>query len=146
MEEDMKKVYSEVIAALRLVDDEEKLAKLPMEFVELIRTKADATYMPKLSKDKNLEEQNLNPKTYSILAWIANKFWEEELPQESEEKEIYVYNDLDIDLENIGVVSEKNNLPMVISKLNWFEKIKIKINLIVNKLFKRRKYEKTVME
>lgn len=146
MEEDMKKVYSEVIAALRLVDDEEKLAKLPMEFVELIRSKADATYMPKLSKDKNLEEQNLNPKTYSILAWIANKFWEEELPQESEEKEIYVYNDLDIDLENIGVVSEKNNLPMVISKLNWFEKIKIKINLIVNKLFKRRKYEKTVME
>ena len=142
----MKKVYSEVIAALRLVDDEEKLAKLPMEFVELIRSKADATYMPKLSKDKNLEEQNLNPKTYSILAWIANKFWEEELPQESEEKEIYVYNDLDIDLENIGVVSEKNNLPMVISKLNWFEKIKIKINLIVNKLFKRRKYEKTVME
>lgn len=146
MEEDMKKVYSEVIAALRLVDDEEKLAKLPMEFVELIRSKADATYMPKLSKDKNLEEQNLNPKTYSILAWIANKFWEEELPQESEEKEIYVYNDLDIDLENIGVVSEKNNLPMVISKLNWFEKIKIKINLIVNKLFKRIKYEKTVME
>lgn len=146
MEEDMKKVYSEVIAALRLVDDEEKLAKLPMEFVELIRSKADATYMPKLSKDKNLEEQNLNPKTYSILAWIANKFWGEELPQESEEKEIYVYNDLDIDLENIGVVSEKNNLPMVISKLNWFEKIKIKINLIVNKLFKRRKYEKTVME
>lgn len=146
MEEDIKKVYSEVIAALRLVDDEEKLAKLPMEFVELIRSKADATYMPKLSKDKNLEEQNLNPKTYSILAWIANKFWEEELPQESEEKEIYVYNDLDIDLENIGVVSEKNNLPMVISKLNWFEKIKIKINLIVNKLFKRRKYEKTVME
>lgn len=146
MEEDMKKVYSEVIAALRLVDDEEKLAKLPMEFVELIRSKADATYMPELSKDKSLEEQNLNPKTYSILAWIANKFWGEELPQESEEKEIYVYNDLDIDLENIGVVSEKNNLPMVISKLNWFEKIKIKINLIVNKLFKKRKYEKTVMD
>lgn len=162
MEEELGKVYSEVIAVLRLIDDEKKLEKLPMEFIELIRSKADPTYMPELSKEIPLEQQNLREGTFSILAWIASKYWNEEVYEQKEETkseenetineteiknednkieelgEISVHND--IDPECLELTEEKSNLPITFKDLNWFEKIKIKISLIFNKLFKKKRY------
>ena len=72
---DMANVYSEVIAVLKIMEDDEKLEKLPMEFVELIRAKSNPEYQPNILKDKPIEEQNLRNETYGIIAWIAQKYW-----------------------------------------------------------------------
>lgn len=160
MEEELGKVYSEVIAVLRLIDDEKKLEKLPMEFIELIRSKADPTYMPELSKEVPLEEQKLREGTYSILAWIASKYWNEEVYEAKEEikeeninkietgeennqveeiVEVSVHNDIEPECLELREETS-SNLPITFNDLNWFEKIKIKIALIFNKLFKKKKY------
>ena len=156
--EGLKKAYSEVIAVLRLVEDEEKLEKLPMEFLELIRSKADSTYMPILSKEIPIEEQGLRDETYSILAWIASKYWNEEVyldktyeaqdqnNKSNEEvieqsnknndiKEVFVYTD--IEEECLEAKEVNSNLPILYKDLNWFEKIKIRVRLIFNKLFRK---------
>lgn len=162
MEEELRKAYSEVIAVLRLIDDEKKLEKLPMEFIELIRSKADPTYIPELSKEIPLEEQNLREGTFSILAWIASKYWNEEVYETKDENieekndnineieaenqnteteelgEISIHND--IEPECLELREENSNLPITFNDLNWFEKIKIKISMIFNKLFKKKKY------
>ena len=167
--EEMKKAYSEVIAVLRLVEDEEKLEKLPMEFLELIRSKSDPKYMPHLSKEIPIEEQGLRDKTYSILAWIASKYWDENVytdnskiyedqdssldeknieqidNNDDEIKEVYIYTDIEEECLEPKEVSD--NLPMLYKDLNWFEKIKIKVRLIFNKLFGKSKYKnEQVME
>lgn len=162
MEEELRKAYSEVIAVLRLIDDEKKLEKLPMEFIELIRSKADPTYIPELSKEIPLEEQNLREGTFSILAWIASKYWNKEVYETKDENieekndnineiesqnpnneteelgEISIHND--IEPECLELREESANLPITFDDLNWFEKIKIKISMIFNKLFKKKKY------
>ena len=59
--EDNKNAYSEVIEILKLVDDEKKLEALPMEMLELIKSKANPEYKPIINKDIPLDEQNLQP-------------------------------------------------------------------------------------
>ena len=155
---ELKKAYSEVIAVLRLVEDEEKLEKLPLEFIELIRSKADSTYMPILSKEIPIEEQGLRDETYSILAWIASKYWNEEVysdnsytsqdqnidsndeiieqnDENNDIKEVFVYTD--IEEECLEAKEASTNLPIMYKDLNWFEKIKIRVRLIFNKLFRK---------
>ena len=77
MEEEKKKAYSEVVEILKLIDNEEKIEKIPFEVIQLIKNNSDPSYKPTIDKDKPLEEQNLKDETYSIIAWIANKYWNE---------------------------------------------------------------------
>ena len=51
MEEENKNAYSEVIEILKLVDDEEKLEKLPIEMLEVLKSKANPSYKPVISKE-----------------------------------------------------------------------------------------------
>ena len=90
MEEEKKKAYSEVVEILKLIDDEERLEKIPFEVIELIKRNSDPTYKPTISKEKPLEEQNLMDETYAILGWIANKYWEENLYETSKEENIFI--------------------------------------------------------
>lgn len=79
MENDNSKAYSEVIEILKLIDDEEKLEKLPMEVLEVFKSKMDPNYHPNITKEIPLEEQNLQKETMGILAWISMKYWGNEI-------------------------------------------------------------------
>ena len=81
--EDNKNAYSEVIEILKLVEDEKKLEALPMEMLELIKSKANPEYKPNVSLEIPLDEQNLKPETFAILNWITQKYWSD--AQEDEE-------------------------------------------------------------
>lgn len=74
MEEEKRKAYSEVVEILKWTD-EEKLEKIPFEVVELIKNNMDPTYRPQISTQEPLENQNLRQETYSILTWLATKYW-----------------------------------------------------------------------
>ena len=129
---DMANVYSEVIAVLKIMEDDEKLEKLPIEFVELIRAKSNPEYQPNISKDKPIEEQNLRNETYGIIAWIAQKYWHEKIFER-----VYVENDIDIDI--LRYLDANKDLPILYENLNWYEKIKIKIMKFIDKIFKKNK-------
>ena len=75
MQEDNRNAYSEVVEILKLIDDEKLLEALPMEMLEVIKSKTNPEYMPKISLDVPLDKQNLQPETLSILSWIAIKYW-----------------------------------------------------------------------
>ena len=83
MEEEKKKAYSEVVEILKLIDNEEKIEKIPFEVIQLIKNNSDPSYKPTIDKDKPLEEQNLKDETYSIIAWIANKYWNENIDMDT---------------------------------------------------------------
>lgn len=153
--EDNKNAYSEVIEILKLVDDEKKLEALPMEMLELIKSKANPEYKPIINKDIPLDEQNLQPETFVILNWITQKYWNEEIKQEEveqinltddnlvqeidnkEEKKVEITENIDNTKEEI------TNLPVLLDNLKWYEKIKTKLIELFNKIFKRRKLEET---
>lgn len=99
MEEEKKKAYSEVVEILKLIDNEEKIEKIPFEVIQLIKNNSDPSYKPTIDKDKPLEEQNLKDETYSIIAWIANKYWNENIAMETNNSE-------QIQTENISTASE----------------------------------------
>ena len=82
MEEEKKKAYSEVVEILKLIDNEEKIEKIPFEVIELIKSNSDPSYKPTIEIEKPLEEQNLRDETFSIMAWIASKYWGENLTTE----------------------------------------------------------------
>ena len=83
MEEEKKKAYSEVVEILKLIDNEEKLEKIPFEVIELIKNNSDPRYRPNIDTNVPLEEQNLMDETFSIMVWIANKYWNEDIGLES---------------------------------------------------------------
>lgn len=160
MEEEKRKAYSEVVEILKLIDDEQKIEKIPFEVVELIKRNSDPLYKPCIDKNKPIEEQGLRNETYSILGWIAKKYWNEEIVIESKEKEISetektqqekdiktlnetinkieeraaVYNDLEPKI--LEYCTEQENLPILRSSIKWYNKIKDKVIRLLKILFK----------
>lgn len=132
---DLANAYSEVIEVLKLIESDEKLEKLPMEFVELIKNKSNPEYKPQISKEIPIEEQNLMEETYAILAWIAKKYWNEKMFEK-----VYVENDIDLDI--LNYLETNKNLPILYENLNWYQKIKVKIIKFIDKLFNKNKSNK----
>lgn len=152
MENNNEKAYSEVIEILKLVEDEKKLEALPIEMLELLKSKASPEYKPQISMEIPLEEQALQPETYSILSWIASKYWSENLEtnieQDSSENNEELEDNIQSESNKIesNILSEEDvqqtnemNLPIAYSDLKWYQKIKIKVIELLNKLFKRNK-------
>lgn len=166
MEKENSNAYSEVIEILKLLDDEEKLEALPMEMLELLKSKTNPEYKPIISKEIPLEEQKLEPETLSILSWIAMKYWGDEI-----DKEEYYSNNENIKQEEIDNVKEQesiqeikqiaeeesaenvNNiqenqeqtntlLPILHKDLKWYQKIKIRIIEFFNRIFRKDKIKK----
>lgn len=161
-EEEKKKAYSEVVEILKLIEDEERIEKIPFEVIELIKQNADPTYKPQISKEIPLEEQNLREQTYIILGWIASKYWGEAIIEANEKKESEikvdvsqmqgrmegedqiqeerrnagVYNDIDPKILNAEPSKEPEKLPILVSNLKWYQKIKIEIIKLFKFLFK----------
>ena len=154
MEEEKRKAYSEVVEILKLIDDEKRIEKIPFEVIELIKKNADPTYKPDIKKEVPLEDQNLRNETYSIMAWIANKYWDEKIeeepvennieveeikennnintiiePQESARLDGGIYNDIEPE------ILDGTLLPAVIEE-KWYVRIKEKVIKLLKILFK----------
>ena len=65
-EEEKRRAYSEIVEILKLIEDEEKLEKIPFEIIEMIKNNSDPTYKPQISRDIPLDQQNLSKTTYGI--------------------------------------------------------------------------------
>ena len=154
MNEENKNAYSEVIEILKLVDDEKKLEALPMEMLELLKSKVNPEYKPEISKDIPLDEQNLQPETYAILNWITQKYWNDEIINTegvSEKDTISKQQEASMIDEKIeeAVMTESSdreieqqenaNLPVLLDHLKWYEKIKIRIIEFFKRIFKKEK-------
>lgn len=138
MNEEKRKAYSEVVEVLKLIDDEQKLETIPFEVVQLIKGNADPTYKPEISKEIPLEEQNLMEETYRIIAWIASKYWGENIEEITEEKQEENSNVQEIEEKEVKKeknIVEENTLPIVVEEHKWFEKIKMKVINFLKKLF-----------
>ena len=164
MEEEKKKAYSEVVEILKLIDDEQRIEKIPFEVIELIKRNSDPQYKPTIDKDKPIDEQNLRDETYSILAWIASKYWNEDIivepknekenVEEIEQEETKtlnetinnlevkaaVYNDLDPRI--IDYCIEQEKLPMLVSENKWYIKLKQQIVKLFKMLFRKKEQKK----
>ena len=46
MEENKKKAYSEIVEILKLIEDEEKLSKIPFEVIQMFKNNSDPEYKP----------------------------------------------------------------------------------------------------
>ena len=160
MEEEKRRAYSEVVEVLKLIDDEKKLETIPFEVVQLIKGNADPAYKPEISKEIPLEEQNLMDETYRIIAWIASKYWGEDIEEFTEEKAKEDNNiSQNIDeiqsetntLENIAEEQEESNviennkeeniLPILVNEMKWYEKIKIRVIKFLKKIFGKKEYK-----
>lgn len=165
MEEDNRNAYSEVLEILKLVDDEKKLEALPIEMLEVLKSKANPEYKPKILKEVPLEEQNLLPETFSILSWIAVKYWKElinseeknisnfeqeikgeesnvsnfekEIINNEEVKEPYEQIDENVKEEITENTDTSSTLPILYKDLKWYQKIKVKMIEWFNRIFKR---------
>ena len=153
--EENKNAYSEVIEILKLLDDEKKLEALPIEMLEVLKSKSNPEYKPQISMDIPLDEQNLQPQTLGILSWIAGKYWgdiiEEDIIEENNELIEEEKNNIQekINKETEEKIEEKpqienmengaTELPIVYKDLKWYQKIRIKIIEIFNKIFKKQK-------
>lgn len=161
-----KNAYSEVLEILKLVDDEKRLEALPIEMLQVLKSKANPEYKPKISKDIPLDKQNLQPETLSILSWITMKYWSDEINEEEisnsdqkteiEEQEENLAENLKTDneiqkeseqikdTEEIDEIDKKedttdDNSSMLVTykDLKWYQKIKFKIVEFFNKILKR---------
>ena len=163
MNEENKNAYSEVIEILKLLDDEKKLEALPMEMLELLKSKVNPEYKPIISKDIPLDEQNLQPETFAILNWITQKYWSNETEKidtnisenisNKDKEQVTIENSVAQEsstFENIHTEEQKDeeikvndsintDLPVLFDHLKWYEKIKIKIVEFFKKIFKRDK-------
>ena len=164
MNEENKNAYSEVIEILKWIDDEKKLEALPMEMLELLKSKSNPEYKPNLNKDIPLEEQNIQPETFSILSWISQKYWSDEFENNIEKETLIEENEVENNLNatketikehieakvenidntdtssNINTIGENtSNLPIAVDNLKWYQKIKIKVIEFLNKIFRRNK-------
>lgn len=148
--EENRNAYSEVIEILKLIEDEETLEKLPIEMLEVLKSKTNPEYKPVILKDVPLEEQNLQKETYNILAWISTKYLldDEEIKQENIEdikaedecnkEEKIVKEEQAVDNKKESNYENNDNLPVLYKDMKWYQKIKIKIIEFFNRLFKKK--------
>ncbi len=155
MEKDNKNAYSEVIEILKFLDDEEKLEALPIEMLEVLKSKANPEYKPQISKDIPLDEQNLQPETLSILTWIAVKYWNgnidvNESAQLSKDEDIKEEIATDVNEEEEPKIEVEKNineekLPVVYEHFKWYQKLKLKIVEFFSKIFRRKEREENTL-
>ena len=173
MEEEKRKAYSEVVEVLKLIENEKKIEQIPFEVIQLIKANSDPTYKPNISKEIPLEEQNLKDETYSILGWIASKYWGEkveikeeittmaqqenqitETQKETKQDKIETSETEETNEKVISVYNdiepqclEGSNLPVLITENTWYQKLKAKVISILKKIFKiKNKKEEGVNE
>ena len=84
--------YSEVYAILNKMSPI-YIEKLPKKLRTIIIAEMDKKYKPEISLDIPLEQQNLNEKTYTILAMINLNYWCDDSEHKKELIKLYSKND-----------------------------------------------------
>ncbi len=84
--------YSEVYAILNKMSPI-YIEKLPKKLRTIIIAEMDKKYKPEISLDIPLEQQNLNEKTYTILAMINLNYWCDDSEHKKELIQLYSKND-----------------------------------------------------
>ena len=85
MNDNDKKIYSEVYSVLNLLG-EEYINKLPAKLFEFIKNKRIKTYNPEYTLEVDLDKQNIQKDSLTMLAIINYKFWTQ---NEEEKRELF---------------------------------------------------------
>jgi len=92
MNENEKRAYSEVVTILSEIEDE-YVQKIPKKVLETLQSSILEGYEPTIEISKPLTEQNLNPKTFDILACIYLNYWCENEEEKQTLLKIYSENE-----------------------------------------------------
>lgn len=84
--------YSEVYAILNEMSPI-YIEKIPKKLRTIIIEEMDKKYKPEIALDIPLEQQNLNEKTYTILAMINLNYWCDDSEHKKELIQLYSKND-----------------------------------------------------
>ena len=136
MNENDKKAYSEVVTIMSEIEDE-YIQKIPRRVLETLEKSVLEDYKPTIEISKPLTEQNLNPKTFDILACLYLNYWcenEEEKKSllniysenEKKEKEKYEINFSKNRLDKKETKGDETQI-LVTEEKKWFKKIFEKI-------------------
>ena len=74
MENTLSKAYAEVDTILSFMEIQ-FIEKVPKKLRETIKNEKSKEYHPKIDKSIPLDEQNLERKTYAILAMLDLQYW-----------------------------------------------------------------------
>ncbi len=92
MTDELLKAYAEVDVILSYMDNI-YIEKIPLEVRKLFKDERLQGYEPKINPKIPLDEQNLQTKTYTILAMLNLNYWCEDEKEKQELIEIYAEND-----------------------------------------------------
>ena len=92
MENNLFKAYAEVDEILSLMEDK-YIEKVPQKLRDLFKEKRLEGYNPKIDVNTPLDEQNLQRKTFAILAMLNLNYWCED--EEEKERLIKIYTEND---------------------------------------------------
>ena len=92
MENNLFKAYAEVDEILSLMEDK-YIEKVPQKLRDLFKEKRLDGYNPKIDVNIPLDEQNLQRKTFAILAMLNLNYWCEDEKEKERLIKIYTEND-----------------------------------------------------
>lgn len=92
MENDLLKAYAEVDEILSLMDNK-YIEKIPVKMRKIFENERQKDYNPEIKVNIPLDEQNLQRKTFAILAMLNLNYWCED--EEEKQKLIQVYTEND---------------------------------------------------
>lgn len=150
MENNIYKAYAEVDMILSFMEVK-YVEKIPKKMRELFENEKLQNYEPRINPQIPLEEQNLQKKTYAILAMLNLNYWCDDENEKQELIKLYAENDRKKEeelkekynpdnifkkkeIENIPNIEEKNTALVEYKESNFLKKI---ISKIMN-LFKKK--------
>ena len=150
MENNIYKAYAEVEMILSFMEVK-YVEKIPKKMRELFENEKLQNYEPIINPQIPLDEQNLQKKTYAILAMLNLNYWCDDENEKQELIKIYAENDRKKEeelrekynpdnifkkkeTENISKIEEKNTALVEYKERSFFKKI---ISKIMN-LFKKK--------
>lgn len=92
MENTLSKAYAEVDTILSFMEIQ-FIEKVPKKLRETIKNEKSKEYHPKIDKSIPLDEQNLERKTYAILAMLDLQYWCNTEEEKQEMLSMYANND-----------------------------------------------------
>ena len=134
--------------------DIENVRKIPQKFIEFIKQNMDSTYIPNISKNIPINEQNIKKDTKILLSLIYRDYLCEAdkkkqlIQNEIEEKRVYEqelkekYNPNNI-FKNTHIVEQTNDMTNEVSLIeykendSWYKKIIFYIKKIWLNIFKK---------
>lgn len=127
MNENTKKVYSEVYQVLNVLGDE-YIRRLPKSLYNMLEEKRDTTYNPKYTDEITLDMQNINKESLNILALLQLNYWCDSYEEKLELQNILEENEK-IHEENLRKKYNSENLFK--NKKNVYTKEAIENNMAI---------------